>query len=80
MDDRMGAVLVQAGKIHDFPIILMGTDYWQPLLSFLKDTMLARGCIDAKDFEALGEFFGRQQGLCGTDVLREQGKCVRDSE
>ena len=36
--------------------------------------------IDAKDFEALGEFFGRQQGLCGTDVLREQGKCVRDSE
>ena len=36
--------------------------------------------IDAKDFEALGQFFGRQQGLCSTDVLREQGKCVRDSE
>jgi cytochrome c553 len=36
--------------------------------------------IDEKDFEALGQFFGRQQGLCGTDVLREQGKCVRDSE
>jgi cytochrome c553 len=36
--------------------------------------------IDPKDFEALGQFFGRQQGLCGTDVLREQGKCVRDSE
>ena len=36
--------------------------------------------IDEKHFEELGEFFGRQQGLCGTDVLREQGKCVRDSE
>jgi cytochrome c553 len=36
--------------------------------------------IDAKDFAALGEFFGRQGGLCGTDVLREHGKCVRDSE
>ncbi len=36
--------------------------------------------IDEKDFKALGQFFGRQQGLCSTDVLREQGKCVRDSE
>lgn len=36
--------------------------------------------IDEKDFEALGQFFSRQQGLCGTDVLREQGKCVRDGE
>jgi cytochrome c553 len=36
--------------------------------------------IDVKDFEALGQFFSRQQGLCGTDVLSEHGKCVRDSE
>jgi cytochrome c553 len=36
--------------------------------------------IDARDFEALGRFFGRQQGLCSSDVLREHGKCVRDSE
>ena len=36
--------------------------------------------IDTKDFAALGEFFGQQHGLCGTDVLRDSGKCVRDSE
>jgi hypothetical protein len=36
--------------------------------------------IDEKDFEAIAEFFGQQHGLCGTDELREHGKCVRDSE
>jgi cytochrome c553 len=36
--------------------------------------------LDAKDFEAIAEFFGQQHGLCSTDELREHGKCVRDSE
>jgi cytochrome c553 len=36
--------------------------------------------IEAKDFEAIAQFFGRQRGLCSTDELREHAKCVRDSE
>jgi cytochrome c553 len=36
--------------------------------------------VDEKDFEAIAEFFGQQPGLCGTDELREHGKCVRDRE
>ncbi|MGH8240462.1 MAG: c-type cytochrome [Steroidobacteraceae bacterium] len=36
--------------------------------------------VDAKDFEAIAEFFGRQRGLCTTDELRKHDKCVRDSE
>ena len=36
--------------------------------------------VDAKDFEAIAEFFGQQRGLCSTDELRQHDKCVRDSE
>jgi cytochrome c553 len=31
--------------------------------------------IDAKDFEAIAQFFSQQHGLCGTDQLRKRGKC-----
>ncbi|MGH8179315.1 MAG: c-type cytochrome [Steroidobacter sp.] len=31
--------------------------------------------VDEKDFEALGQFFARQPGLCSTDEIREHGKC-----
>ena len=47
------ATLVQTGKIAAFPIILMGTEYWAPLLAFLRDTLAARGMVDPKDLELL---------------------------
>jgi len=37
--------LVATGKITMFPIVLVGSDYWAPLLEFLKSTMLDRGYI-----------------------------------
>ncbi|MCC6151029.1 MAG: TIGR00730 family Rossman fold protein [Planctomycetes bacterium] len=47
------ATLVQTGKIHNFPVILMGRDYWQPMLDFLRDTMVRERTIDALDLERL---------------------------
>lgn len=47
------ATLVQTGKIAAFPIVLMGTAYWAPLLAFLRDTLAARGMVDPKDLEIL---------------------------
>jgi uncharacterized protein (TIGR00730 family) len=47
------ATLVQTGKVRDFPIVLMGTDYWQPLLDFLRGTMVRAGTIEATDVERL---------------------------
>ncbi len=41
--------LVQTGKISNFPIILMGKDYWGPLLDWIKGTMLKEGMISEKD-------------------------------
>lgn len=35
------------------------------------------GGVDEKDFEAIAQFFSQQHGLCATDDLRTQGKCVK---
>ena len=47
------ATLVQTGKILDFPVVLMGCDFWQPMLDFLADRMLAEQTIDRSDIERL---------------------------
>ena len=43
------ATLMQTGKIADFPIILMGTDYWGPLLDFLRTRSLGEHTIGPRD-------------------------------
>ncbi|TAH39687.1 MAG: TIGR00730 family Rossman fold protein [Planctomycetota bacterium] len=45
--------LIQTRKIQDFPIILMGSDYWQPLLDFLHGRLLAEGTVNPEDLELL---------------------------
>jgi len=43
--------LVQTGKIDHFPIVLVGTSYWQPLLDWLGDPAAAQGMISPHDLE-----------------------------
>lgn len=43
------AVLIQTGKIKNFPIILLGKAYWEPLLQFIRSPLLEAGAIDARD-------------------------------
>lgn len=47
------ATLIQTGKIQEFPLVLMGRDYWAPLLGFLRDTLQREGTIDAEDLTRL---------------------------
>ncbi len=47
------ATLIQTGKIKQFPIVLVGRDYWQPLLDALRGTLLAEGTIDPADLAIL---------------------------
>jgi uncharacterized protein (TIGR00730 family) len=46
-------VLVQTGKITRFPIVLVGTEYWQGLLTWIKETVLPAGKISAPDLDLI---------------------------
>lgn len=43
------ATLVQTGKIEDFPLVLMGSDYWDELLDFMRKRMVPAGTISPGD-------------------------------
>jgi uncharacterized protein (TIGR00730 family) len=42
-------VLEQVDKIRDFPIVLVGTEFWNGLLVWVRERLVADGLIDADD-------------------------------
>ncbi|GAB6900919.1 TIGR00730 family Rossman fold protein [Kineosporia succinea] len=46
-------VLVQTQKVTSFPIVLLGTDYWQGLKNWLAGPVLERGMIKEADLDLL---------------------------
>lgn len=47
------ATLIQTHKILDFPLILMGRDYWEPMLQFIRQRLLVAKTIDANDVDRI---------------------------
>jgi uncharacterized protein (TIGR00730 family) len=45
------AVLIQTGKMKEFPFVLMGKAFWTPLLDYLRQSLLSAGTIDAADVQ-----------------------------
>ena len=45
--------LVQTKKVTQFPIVLIGTDYWSGLLAWMRDVCLADGKINQSDLDML---------------------------
>ena len=43
------SVLIQTGKMQNFPFVLMGKRYWSPLVGYIRDSLLAAGTIDEAD-------------------------------
>lgn len=53
MDEMFEALtLIQTAKIHDFPVVVMGSQYWAPLQQQLEG-MVASATIDADDLQLL---------------------------
>jgi len=62
--------LVQTGKVTRFPVVLMGTWYWQGLLDWLKNTMAADGKISPTDLDL----------LCVTDDVAEAVRHIVEAD
>jgi predicted Rossmann-fold nucleotide-binding protein len=45
--------LIQTGKLKNFPVVLMGKNFWDPLMDFIRDTLVAQGTIDDQDMHKL---------------------------
>ena len=65
------ATLIQTGKVEDFPVVLLGTDYWQPLLDFLRGTLAQNGTIDARDVDRI---VLTDDPVVAVDAIREVAK------
>ncbi|MCK0438106.1 TIGR00730 family Rossman fold protein [Gordonia alkaliphila] len=45
--------LVQTGKVKRFPIVLIGRDFWSPLVDWMRGTLLAGEKISPEDLELI---------------------------
>jgi uncharacterized protein (TIGR00730 family) len=45
--------LIQTGKVRDFPVVLVGSTYWQGMLDWMRDVLLPAGAIAASDLDLL---------------------------
>ena len=62
--------LIQTGKIHHFPVILVGVDYWQGLIEWMRTVMVPASAISAEDMDLLS----------ATDDVDEIIQILRDFE
>jgi uncharacterized protein (TIGR00730 family) len=54
MDELFEALtLIQTGKIMHFPVVLLGSHYWDGLLDWLRTTMLPEGKISPQDIDLI---------------------------
>lgn len=44
--------LIQTNKIADFPVVLIGTDYWAPFMTLLRE-MVQAGAVSPRDLDLL---------------------------
>ncbi|HEY5436512.1 MAG TPA: TIGR00730 family Rossman fold protein [Candidatus Limnocylindrales bacterium] len=45
--------LIQTGKIRNFPVVLIGHDYWDGLIAWMRDVQIPAGAISQADVDLL---------------------------
>jgi uncharacterized protein (TIGR00730 family) len=69
LDEMFEALtLVQTKKVTRFPVVMMGTWYWQGLIDWMRDTMMADGKIGPEDLKL----------FCLTDDVDEAVRYIVD--
>jgi uncharacterized protein (TIGR00730 family) len=54
MDELFEAItLIQTKKIGQFPIVLVGRDYWSGLFEWIKKTLIKEGSISPEDLDLI---------------------------
>jgi len=54
LDELFNALtLIQTGKVRHFPVVMFGTSYWQGMMQWIRDAMLAEKKIDPSDLDLL---------------------------
>lgn len=52
LDEMTEAItLIQTGKLYDFPIILVGREYWSGFYDWVRNTLVARGTVSADSLD-----------------------------
>ena len=67
--------LMQTNKICDFPVVVMGQDYWETLGPFLRNTMVKHGTIRERDLDLnFARMTDDPQGALDIITARGRGK------
>jgi uncharacterized protein (TIGR00730 family) len=45
--------LIQTGKVLHFPVVLFDSDYWRPMLDWIRERLLTDGMVSPEDLELL---------------------------
>jgi hypothetical protein len=54
LDEMLEAItLIQTGKLYDFPVILIGVDYWNGFLNWIREVLVMNGTVEANDLNFL---------------------------
>ena len=54
LDELFEAVtLMQTDRVHDFPVVLVGTEYWGGLIEWIRERLVGEGKISAADLEIM---------------------------
>ena len=65
--------LIQTGKIRDFPVVLVGTAYWQGMIDWMRAVQVPAGAVSEAGPGAAQADGRSRRGLRDHPRLRRQG-------
>jgi uncharacterized protein (TIGR00730 family) len=71
------ATLMQTGKIESFPIVAMGSQFWQPLRDFIRQTLIVEGTIATGDLDLVHVTDSPEEAV---DIIKHYGRSRSQNE